>query len=115
MAFAPGAQQMDLSTGQTVPPRRRRNRRSGTTPEAAPRAAAESSADTVPNAGQDASDSETDVTVLSSAERRAVAADAPRRARGRHPSRAGHTTRLLSLFPDAQPTDFGVGLKATVS
>jgi len=24
-------------------------------------------------------------------------------------------TRLLSLFPDAQPTDFGVGLKATVS
>lgn len=58
-------QQMDLSTGQTRAAAPTTEPAPRDTPEAAPRAAAESSADT----GRDASDSETDVTVLSSAER----------------------------------------------
>lgn len=61
-------QQMDLSTSQTRAAAPTAEPAPRDTPEAAPRAAAESSSDTAPIAGQDASDSETDVTVLSSAE-----------------------------------------------
>lgn len=62
-------QQMDLSTGQTRAAAPTAEPAPRDTPEAGTRAAAESSADTAADTGRDASDSETDVTVLSSAER----------------------------------------------